>query len=407
MGCFTARQSASASASAALVVLVLTLASNGCDDLKIAHSKGNGEDPSSPLNDGGVDANSVATDGGGTKTDATSPPPQRPAYADVQAALEAKRFAGPMTGMSARDHCTPSYFVWVDADDSVHTWRGTTKARIDYGFTDNGFHSYLFPSDVFYTVERPFVFLDVYRMDAANVPVSSIPYSANFASVNDGVILLDQKIDGVDLGGTKVRRWNATSMLTEDITGVLATRESPSSFVHETLVIPGGKDAPFPFYLVDVVKKTTSVVTFNNGNLVLQTEQSERGLLVAYATGGGGGSLRLYEGNLDNAASRRELRQDIDALPPYFDDPPTTGQEHAFRPAIATWGKKVLFATSYGIWSYDLATKVLAPVQLNANKVSGTPNMMCVMRDAGLLVYRMNNDFDHQVWAVPLAAVFP
>lgn len=389
------------------MLLVLTLASNGCDDLKIARSKGNGDDPTSALNDGGVDADRPTTDGGETTTDATRPPAQRPSYADVQTALEAKRFAGPKTGMSARGHCTPSYFVWVNADDSVHSWRGTTKARIDYGFTDNGYHSYLFPSDVFFTVERPFVFLDVYRMDAANVLVSSLPYSANFASVSDGVILLDQKIDGVDLGGTKVRRWNATSMLTEDITGVLATRESPSSFTNDTLVIPGGKDAPFPFYLVDVVKKTSTAVTFNNGNQVLQTEESERGLLVAYVTGGGGGSLRLYEGNLDTAASRRELRQDINALPPYFDDPPATGQEHAFRPTIATWGKKVLFASDYGIWSYDLVTKVLAPVQLNANKVAGGPNMMCVVRDAGLLLYRGNNDLDNQIWAVPLTASFP
>ena len=127
MGCCTARQSASA----ALVVLVLTLASNGCDDLKIARSKGNGDEPGSALNDGGVDANRPTTDGGETTTDATSPPAQRPSYADVQAALAAKRFAGPKTGTSARGHCTPSYFVWVNADGSVHSWRGTTKARID------------------------------------------------------------------------------------------------------------------------------------------------------------------------------------------------------------------------------------------------------------------------------------
>ena len=115
----------------------------------------------------------------------------------------------------------------------------------------------------------------------------------------------------------------------------------------------------------------------------------------------------VHQGNLDTAASRVELDQDIDALPPYFDDPPTTGQEHAFRPTIATWRKKILFATDYGIWSYDLATKALAPVQLNANKLSGGPNLMCVMRDAGLLVYRMNNDLDNQIWAVPLSATFP
>ena len=389
-----------------LFTLGLPLASNGCDDLKLAHSQG-GVDPSSPGYDGGTDPTQPPADGGGTQGDATSPPLERPYYADVQAVLAAKRFAGPTTGAFARGHCTPSYFVWTNSDKSVHSWRATTKARIDYGFTDNGYHSYLFPSDFFFTVERPFVFLDVYRVDVPNTLASSIPYSENFVSASDGVILLDQKIDSVDLGGTKVRRWNASSMLTEDITGVLATHEPPSSFVNDTLVIPGAKDAPYPFYIVDVVKKTSRTVTYGNGNLVLQTEPSEGGLLVAYVAGSAGSALRLYKDNVDNAASRLELGQDIDALPPQFEDPPTTGQEHDFRPMIATWGKKILFASDYGIWSYDRASKVLAPVQLNAGKVPGPPAMMCVIRDAGLLVYRMNNDVDNQVWAVPLSATFP
>ena len=394
---------------AALVSLasLVSLAANGCGDLKIAHSQIGDGDPSSAGNDGGTDATSTIADGGGTPSDATSPPAQRPVYADVQATLEAKRFAGPKTGTGARGHCTPSYFLWVNIDNSVHSWRGSTNARIDYGFIDNGYHSYLFPSDVYFTVERPFIFVDVYRMDAANVLVSSLPYSENFASVSDGVVLLDQKIDGVDLGGTKVRRWNAASMMTEDITGVLATRESPSSFVNDTLVIPGAKDAPYLFHIVDVAKKTSTAVMFSNGNLVVQTEASPDGLLVAYVAGGGGAQLRLYKGNLDNAASRVELGSEIAALPPYFDDPPTTGQEHDFRPTIAMWGNKLLFATDYGIWSYDLASKALTPVQLTANKLSGGPNLMCVMRSAGLLVYRMNNDPNNQVWAVPLTALFP
>jgi hypothetical protein len=155
---------------------------------------------------------------------------------------------------------------------------------------------------------------------------------------------------------------------------------------------------------VDVAKKTSSAVAYTNAGQLVQTEESPDGLLVVY---GAPGALRLYKGNLDNAASRLELRPDLDAPPPYFEDPPTTGQEHAFRSKIATWGRKVLFATEYGIWSYDLASKVLAPVQLNANKVSSVPPLMCVMRDAGLLVYRTNLDLDYQIWAVPLAAVFP
>lgn len=392
-----------------LVTLGLALASNGCDDLKIARSQGGPDDPSSPFYDAGADATHTTTgDGGGTKTDATSPPATRPYYADVQAVLQAKRFAGPKTSFSAREHCTPSYFVWVDDKKAVHSWRGTTKARIDYGFADNGFHSYLFPSDAFFTVERPFVFLDVYRMNAANMLAASIPYSENFVSTSDGVILLDQKLDGVDLGGTKVRRWNATSMMTEDITGVLPTRESPSGFVDDTLVIPGATNAPYPLYIVEVVKKTSSTVTYSNGGQLLQTEPSADGLLVAYSGGtAGGSSLRLYKGNADTAASRLEVGQEIDALPAYFEDPPTNGQEHDFRPTIATWGKKILFASEFGIWSYDRASKALVPVQLNAGKAPGPPGVMCVIRDAGLLVYQAKDDKDHQVWAVPLSATFP
>jgi hypothetical protein len=389
------------------VLWALAVTSNGCDDLKIAHSQGpGGEGSSSPAGDGGA-TDAIATTDGGTRADATSGPSVRPYYADVQAVLEAKRFAGPTTGMLPRSsHCTPTSFVWVDADKSVHSWRGTTKVRVDYGFTDTGFHSYLLPSDAFFTVERPVVFLDVYRMGVTNMLVSSIPYSENFVSAPDGVLLLDQKSGGVDLGGTKVRRWNAATTMTEDITGVLATREAPSSFANDTLVIPGAMNAPYPIHLVDVVKKTSRAVTYSNGNMLLQTEPSADGLLVAYVQGSAGAALRLYQGNLDTAAARLELGDDIDVLPPYFEDPPSTGQEHDFRGVIATWGRKVLFTTDYGIWSYDLASKALAPVQINEGKAPGTPNIMCVMRDAGLLVYQRSN-LANEVWAVPLSATFP
>lgn len=383
------------------------LASSACDDLKIAHSGGGPGDPSSPGADGGTADDGGPLADGATKTDASTPPPDHPYYADVQAALEARRFAGPTTGVSAHGHCTPSYFVWVDQDKTVHSWRGTTKARIDYGFTDNGFHPYLFPSDSFFAVERPYVFVDIHRMDAANVLVTSLPYTENFAATNDGLLLLDQKAASVDLGGTKVRRWNATSGITEDITGVLTTRESPTGFDGTTLVIPGGKTAPYPLFLVDVVNKTSKTVTYNTGNLLFQTEPSTAGLLVAYVNGSAGAALRLYKGNADTAAARVELDQDIDARPPYVEDPPTNGQEHAFRPPIATWKSKVLFATEYGIWAYDLVTTALVPVQLNAGKAPGTPDMFCVMRDAGLLVYKDHGDLSNQIWAVPLSATFP
>ena len=390
------------------VALALAFGSNGCDDLKLARSQSSGGTLSAE-SDGGADGDaSVPTMDGGTKADAPISPTLRPYYADVQAALATKRFAGPTTGPTARGHCTPSYFVWIDQDKAVHSWRGSTKAQLDYGFLDNGYHSYFFPSDTFFSVDRPFVNVDVYRMDVANTLVTSLPYTENFVTADNGVVLLDQKLDFVDLGGTKVRRWNAASMTTEDITGVLPTREKPSSFNNDTLVIPGGQNAPFLFHIVDVVKKTAKVVTYSDGKQFHQTEQSVDGLLVSYSSSSTAGpALRLYKGNVDTAAARIELAADINGRPAHFEDPPTNGREHTLQPPFATWGKKVLFATEYGIWSYDLSSKVLVPVQLNAMKVPGGVKLLCVMRDAGLLIYQNGNDLTHQIWAVPLSATFP
>lgn len=391
-----------------MLVPVLALASYGCDDLKVAHSKGGPDDPSSATDggdDGGIDP--ITGGEGGTKADAHDPLATRPYYDDVQATLASKRFAGPTTGMSAHAECTPSYLVWEDFDKTLHSWRGTTKARLDYGFTGSTHHEDLFASDAFITIDRPFVFLDVYKTDAPNMLVASIPYSASYTNASNGVILLDQKIDDVDIGGTKVRRWNAGSMTTEDITGVLPTREPASSMSGDTLVIPGAKFPPYSLFIVDVAKKTSTSVTFSNGTSILQTEPTPDGLLVAYKNGAPGAALRLYKGNSDVSTARIEIAPDILAVPPYFEDPPTDGQEHAIQAPIAIWGKKLLFTTQYGIWSYDLATKALQPVQLNAGKAPGPPRFMCVMRSAGLLVYGDRDSLTNQVWAVPLAAVLP
>ena len=77
--------------------------------------------------------------------------------------------------------------------------------------------------------------------------------------------------------------------------------------------------------------------------------------------------------------------------------------EHKFLGRVATWNQKVLYASAYGIWSYDMVSGVLVPVQLVAGKQTAVPDVLCVLRDENLLVYRMSSDTLGQLWAVPLA----
>lgn len=259
------------------------------------------------------------------------------------------------------------------------------------------------PSDGFIAVDvlPAYAQLDVYRADLPNSLAGSIPYSFNFVTASDGVIRLDQKIDNVDIGGTKVRRWNAASGLTEDLTAVLPTREPPSSFVNDSLVIPGGFTVPYALWLVDVVKKTTSSVTFDGGIALQQTEQGAGGLVISYVrNGAAGAAMRVYKNNQDVASSRFELGDEVANRASYLADGPML--EHKFLTRVATWKQKVLYASAYGIWSYDLVAGSLVPVQLVAAKKTAVPDVMCVVRDADVLVYRMSGDTLGQVWAVPL-----
>jgi hypothetical protein len=391
--------SANALALAGIVGLACA-SSTGCSELRIAEPTEGGAATTTDASEPGSDAAQPGADAG---TDAPKGPLL---YDEVQAKLEAKRSPGPTTAQGSKGYCTPKYFVWKDSDGTLHSWAGTTQARIDYGFKAVGTRPYFVPADNFIAVDIPsYAQQDVYRTDKTNSLVTSLPYSFNFVSANDGVILLDQKIGGTDVGGTKVRRWNALSGTTEDITGVLPTREPPSSFVNDTVVIPGSVTVPYALYLVDVVKKTTGSVTFDGGIALQQTEQFAGGLAVAYVRNGSAGSaLRIYKGDKDDAASRFELGDEVANRAAYFSDSPGP-LEHKFLTRVTTWGQKVLYASAYGIWSYDLPTGAMVPVQLVANKKSAVPDVMCVLRDAGLLVYRMSSDTLGQIWAVPLTGV--
>lgn len=386
------------------VVAFTAAAGAGCSDLRLADlpAEGGTPDPGEGEGEGG---STLPNGDGAASSDAGSDGPKGPLdYDDVQAALQAKRFPGPTTAQGSKGYCTSKYFVWRETDGTIHSWAAKTQARLDYTWKAAGQRSYFVPADSFIAVDvlPAYAQLDVYRTDAANTLVTSIPYANNFVSANDGVIRLDQSIGGTDLGGTKVRRWNASGNTTEDLTAVLPTREPPSSFVNDVLVIPGGITIPHPLYLVDVVKKTTGSVTFDGGIALQQTEESAAGdLIVSYVrNGSSGAALRVYKKNQNDATSRFELGDELDNRADYFTDAPKL--EHKFLTRIATWKQKVLYGSAYGIWSYDLVSGALAPVQLVSGKTAAVPDVMCILKDSNTLVYRMNGDTVGQVWAVSL-----
>ena len=392
----------------AVVVGSFVLASmSACSELRVAN--GAAEAGGVPSDEAGVDSTTGRPDPeGGPGTDAGADGPTGPLFYDaVQAKLEAKRFPGPTTSQGSTGHCTSSHFVWKESDGTLHSWAAQTQARIDYAFKAQT-RSYFIPADTFIAVDTPsFSNIAVYHTNAANdLVTSSLPYAFNFVSANDGVILLDQKINNVDLNGTKVRRWNAASGTTEDISTVLAgVKQPPSSFVNDTVVLPASVTIPYALYIVDVVKKTTTSVTFDGALGLQQTEQSASGLVVAHARSGGVSAIRLYKGDHDDPASRFEIGDDVANRGPYFIDGPAG--EHKFIARITTWGPKVLYASAFGVWSYDVPSGAIAPVQLAAGKKVGVPDVMCVIEGSGLLVYRLPGDTLGQIWAVPLASVLP
>lgn len=383
------------------------LSGAACSELRIADPGVDGG--VGPSDEASTDSSTGGPGGDGgpgadAATDASSP--GGPLFYDaVQAKLEAKRFPGPMTAQGSSGYCTAKYFVWKDSDGTLHSWAGQTQARIDYGFKSQT-RPYFVPADTFIAVDAPgFTGLDVYQTNAAMTAVTTLPYAFNFVSANDGVIRLDQNLSGQPPMTTKVRRWNSAGGMTEDISTALPTQQPPSSFVNDAVVIPASVTIPFALYIVDVVQKTTTSVTFDGALGLQQTEQSAPGLVVAYSRSGGVSAIRLYKGDHDDAPSRFEIGDDIANRGPYFQDGPAG--EHKFVARITTWGQKVLYASAFGIWSYDVPSGAIAPVQLAAGKKVGVPDVMCVLKDPGLLVYRLPGDTLGQIWAVPLASVIP
>lgn len=323
---------------------------------------------------------------------------------DAQRALAALRSPGPATAQGSAGFCTDNYFVWREGNGALHAW-SKDGTQIDYAFKAQR-RPFFAPSDTFVPVDVPptYAKIALYKTSDANTLVDSIDYPFNWAATQSGIVRADQRENNADLNGTKVRLWDSTTQTTTDITAtLLATQQPPQSFGHDELVIPGSVNAPYPLWIVNIAKKTTTSVTFDGGIGLRQTLSTPKGLLVSYARSGPTSALRLYKDNLDDAISRFELGDELANRPSLYPDSPTN--EHQLLAKIAIFGSTLIYDSAFGLFAYDMDSSSLKAVQLGPNKTLFATDVMCVMEGAGLLVYRGLNDPIGQVWVVPLASV--
>jgi hypothetical protein len=79
-----------------------------------------------------------------------------------------------------------------------------------------------------------------------------------------------------------------------------------------------------------------------------------------------------------------------------------------FIARVATYGNDVVvYGGSLGIFAYDLAKSSLVALQLSSDKQGFFADLMCVISDAGLLVYRMLGDPVGQIWTMKLPGLLP
>lgn len=367
-----------------------------CDSLKVAPPPA-----TTPESDAATDADQPADDA----ADASVADAQAyKTFADRQRFLSLRRVPGPSIAKGSSGVCTSRFFVWRDADGTMHSWEPSTNQRADHMFRSA--RSTFFPSDSFIAVDVTPAYTEVavYVVGAPLAIPDYMPYAASFAAANDGVIRADQAIDGVDTGGIKVRRWLSATKVTEDISQVLPTRESIIAFANDQVVIPGGVNLPFALHLVNVTSKTAGSVTFDAALSLKQALPSPSGLLVDYTRPGSVPALRLYRNDQDSATSRLELGDKLATLPGLFPDSPAG--EHVFHGKIATYGHDVVvYGGAYGVFAFDLVKSALVPLQLDSDGFF--PDVMCVIADAGLLVYRIFDDPNGEVWTVKIPGLLP
>jgi hypothetical protein len=340
-------------------------------------------------------------------------PPAAPApsYDAAQTALEQLRYPGPKTSSGSTAACTANHLVWREAGTSgaVHSWDARSKAQTDYAFKAT--HAALFvPSDSFIVVggedgspESGKIL--VYQTGTPNTLVATLPEATGFAATDGAVIRADQTVDDKKLDGTKARRWNGLSAQTVDLSDVLPTHVPPAAFAADQLVIPSKLNAPSTLYVVDVKNSTTSSVTFDEAVIARQILPSAEGLFVSYVRGGDEPALRLYRNNQNSPDARYELGDDLANRPMLFANSPP--DEHRLEQAIAMHGRTLLYASKHGIFAYDFASGDLSPVQLSAGKGTFVPDVMCVITEQNVLVYREIDDSAGQTWMVSLAPGAP
>jgi hypothetical protein len=387
---------------ASLLATLVATATVACTSLKVAPEADGG----APGDDGGSPGDGAATDEAGDAGGPDAPGPYE-TYDGAQRFLSLMRQAGPVTAQGSAGRCTSKYFVWRDADGTMHSWEAKSGLRADHAFKSA--RPSFVPSDAFIAVDvtPSYASVAVYETGTTpNVLVDNIPYAFNFVAANDGIIRLDQSIDNVPLNGTKVRRWVASTKQTEDLSQVLPTQQPPVAFANGQVVVPGGVNVPFALHMVDVNAKTTSAVTFDDAVALRQVVPSPSGLLVSYARTGGAAGLRLYRNDKDDAASRVELGDAISALPALYADSPK--DEHAFLSRFTTYGGNVVvFDSPYGVFAYDRVKARLAPLQLGKDKKVFFVDVLCVISDANLVAFREMGDLSGQIWTLSLPALLP
>jgi hypothetical protein len=112
---------------------------------------------------------------------------------------------------------------------------------------------------------------------------------------------------------------------------------------------------------------------------------------------GAGRAVRLYENDQD--AARVEISDALATARTGLADAPDHVQ--TFAAHVVAAGQRLIYASSYGIWSYDLVSHVLAPIYLAPDaQIARDPEIMCVVADENILAYRLTGDT--QLWLSPL-----
>jgi len=388
----------------ALVVAIVVAAcgeirTNGASDDGGPGATGDGGGGGTPDSGGGSAGDGATIPDGPSGSDAPYTGPET--IEAAAARLAAFRFPGPRTSQGSTIACTPSGVVWRDPDGTMHGWRYDTQKQIDYTFKAP--RRTPFASDALVAADDPtYANLNAYDATQPGALVASQPYAFNYAADDTGIVRFDQKVNNVPLGGTKVRKWTASTGQTDDISTVLPTPQPPMRLANGKAVIPGDVNQPFPLYVVDIAAKTTGSVTFDGGISIYDALPVARGLLVSYARTGPVASIRLYQ-NYDNG-TRVELGDEVKAIPPLFEGSPPN--EHSFAAQIAADGDVLLYGSAVGIWAYDMVKGSLSAVQLGTGQLF-IPETMCTMGAVRAVAYRLNGDAIGQIWVVPLAKVLP